>query len=548
MRPVVLVNCRPRSRADEIQREHLGLAYLSSFLLQTEHDVRLLDGSCLGLSERELANAIAASDPAVVGFSLFLNNTRSVLEVVRILRQIGSTAHITLGGHHATFNHRELLIDHPEVDSVIMGEGEESLAELAERLKAGSTWSDVRNLAYRCGVGHVIANPLRPLIAPLDRLPFPGRDAYAEWLRRDGIAGMVSSRGCYASCGFCSIRAFYRLSSGRAWRMRTPGNVVDEMELLVRSYGVREIIFLDDNFLGPGLLGRRRAKEIAADVIRRGLRVAFAVACRANDVERETLLALQKAGLSRVDLGIESFVPRQLALYDKAVTVEENRRAIQVLEETGLQYRLYLIPVDPYATVDDLLENLAGMKELGVDHLPYSIFNRLTAFKGTRLAERLGEDGLLEPGSNARAYMGEMPYRFREPGMDRVMDLADRVDRHVNEALRRLKLIFSWRSSGTAELEFGRKLMHAIHEGALDLATKALRMHREGREREARALLTRDLGAISRSVRRVEKFNREGGFKHFRTLEVSVGGRRVSYPVEAARLVTRELLARLARA
>ena len=195
----------------------------------------------------------------------------------------------------------------------------------------------------------------------------------------------------------------------------------------------------------------------------------------------------------------------------------------------------------PMPTVDDLLQNLAGMKELGAEHLPYSIFNRLMAFKGTRLAERLGEDGLLKTSSNAKAYMGEMPYRFREPGMDRVMDLAERVDRRVKEVLRRLKQVFSWRSSGTAELEFGRKLMRAIHEGALDLATKALRVHREGREREARALLTRDLRAISRSVRRVEKFSREGGFKHFRTLEVSIGGRRVSYPVEEARLVTREL-------
>jgi len=207
------------------------------------------------------------------------------------------------------------------------------------------------------------------------------------------------------------------------------------MERLSKDYGVKEVMFSDDNFIGPGKMGKERAVAIAEEIIRRGVRVRFSIACRANDVERETLAALKKAGLKGVFLGIESGVQRALDSFNKGVTVEDNRRAAFLIRQLDLDLILGFIMFDPDTTLEEILENLAFLRSIGIG--ASTIFNRvgalnrLDAYEGTSMAERLRREGRLEGD-----YTGYR-YRIRDPRAE-VVYRAGLLAYKIHKALRSL--------------------------------------------------------------------------------------------------------------
>ena len=127
----------------------------------------------------------------------------------------------------------------------------------------------------------------RPSVGDLDSLPFPVRDLLPEVLEQTGYASLLSSRGCYGRCTFCSVNAFFA-RFGAKYRMRSVENVLAEMEELQRNYGVRNFAFNDANFI-CGRKGRERAFEFAEALLKRGIKARFSIQCRVNDVEKELL-------------------------------------------------------------------------------------------------------------------------------------------------------------------------------------------------------------------------------------------------------------------
>jgi len=91
---------------------------------------------------------------------------------------------------------------------------------------------------------------------------------------------------------------------------------VDEIESVVAGTGIREFGFVDDDFLGKGPKSKERAAIIAEEIIDRKLGITFSIEIRADEVDQEMLRRLKEAGLTRVLLGIESGVQRQLDTYN----------------------------------------------------------------------------------------------------------------------------------------------------------------------------------------------------------------------------------------
>lgn len=409
---IVLVNCRSLSSDYRKPVEHLGLGYLAATLEHSGYKVDVIDASFHRLDMKTVCNRVLYQKPELVGFTLYYSNVAETLKIIKSMRNSGFRGHITLGGHHATFNAADILNDFPQVDSVVMGEGEEALSNLADCLSSKRGWHSIPNIAFQWH-GHTITNRCRPLISRLDCLPFPKRDAYAGFLKRNKMAAVISSRGCYGACTFCSIHAFYQLSSGKPWRARRPENVADEIEFLVREYGIERIHFLDDEFVGPGDMGKERAWTLAEEIQRRNLGIAFNIICRPDVLDGELFKKLKSVGLDCVDIGIESWVPRQLALYGKKISVEQNLSALSFLNSLGLKYRLYVIPIDPYLTVTELLENLNSIRKAGLEHFyEASFLGKLVVFKGTSVEKKLREEGMLCI-SEKPAYMNFLDYEFQ---------------------------------------------------------------------------------------------------------------------------------------
>lgn len=547
MTDVVLVNLRAPFGGPPVQREHLGLAYLASYLLDRGHSVDLIDFEWSTERRSALVARILSQRPRIVGFSPFVTNIIQVLDCIDELAASGNESHITLGGHHATFHCREILSHHPSVDSIVAGEGELAFAELAEIVRSGRSLHDTLNIACRVG-NRLRRNPCRPLIRNLDRLPFPHRGPWIEDQRRTRVASMISSRGCYARCGFCSIRSFYALSNGKPWRARSPENVVQEMQLLSESDGVQHIIFLDDNFLGPGPAGRRRARAIAAEIQARRLRLRWTMACRANDVDEETLAVLAEAGLVRADLGVESWIPRQLALYEKGVSAEQNDHAIKILERLGLEYRLYLIPVDPYVDVEELLVNVSHMRRVGVSHMPHPLFNRLMCFEGTRLARKITNDGLSIPRVPDRPHLGELRYRYLHPAMKEVWPALSGIDAELRQAIENLRGRALDAAGRAAEAAFLWRLLVVLNEFALASSEKLLLAFQRGEREIARSGLRRYISAIRECIQTVEDAYSAGAFERLAEISIRLGETEIKYPPPTLRHASDELTAQLERA
>jgi radical SAM superfamily enzyme YgiQ (UPF0313 family) len=156
---------------------NLGMGYLAAVLQRHGYKAEMIDIRDGGA---KIAARLLKRPPLVVGFSLifqfFLPQFR---RVAAHLRSVGITAHFTIGGHYPSLCHDELLTNFPEIDSVVRYEGEETLIELADRLKAGEDWRSISGIAYASN-GQVVATPPRALVHDLDSLPFPLRPYGAE--------------------------------------------------------------------------------------------------------------------------------------------------------------------------------------------------------------------------------------------------------------------------------------------------------------------------------------------------------------------------------
>ena len=234
--------------------ENLAVRYLRGALERAGHEVIQLVFNEASDTER-VARVVADSGAPLVGFSMvFTARARQFARLAERVRQLGYRGHIVVGGHFAAFHPTELLTDVSAIDSVAIGEGEDLLTELAERL---SDLASVRGLVFRGVSGLIRENPPAQKPPDLDRLACPPRKQPLDTYLGLPVTNLLSSRGCGYSCTFCSIVAWHRLCGGERVRMRGCAGVAQEMADLYRA-GARIFNFHDDNFFLPEKVQQKR--------------------------------------------------------------------------------------------------------------------------------------------------------------------------------------------------------------------------------------------------------------------------------------------------
>jgi radical SAM superfamily enzyme YgiQ (UPF0313 family) len=346
---------------------------------------------------------VLAARPAVVGLTTYDPQLPAVMAFARRLRRAGLRAHITLGGLCASAVPAGILRGSPEIDSVVVGEGERSVVELAEWVLRGRGEAPV-GVWTRDDRGVAVGRP-RPFLDDLAALPDPAIDDLpalgpdSPVHRVAGCAPVIASRGCYGRCTFCCVQRFYRASPGRPWRGRPADHVAAEVAAVTRLTGLDRVTFVDENFMGPGRSGRRHAVEVARQLRARVPGIRFNLACRPNDVERETFVELRTAGLAGVTLGMESMCPQTLDLFAKHTTPAMNERALALLEELELAIEITFIFFQPLSTLDEVRTNLAFVDRVARSRYAYfsngQPFTSFIPLAGTELAARFRQLGLV---------------------------------------------------------------------------------------------------------------------------------------------------------
>ncbi|MBE0477865.1 B12-binding domain-containing radical SAM protein [Candidatus Aerophobetes bacterium] len=389
---ILLVNPPCGSRLWEPHSEHLGIGYLAAELRVRRYEVEIMDAGLYRWSVKKTCKEILKSSPDILGISVVQPALKNTFSIVKFLREKGLKSHICLGGHLPTLKTNQLMENFPLVDCVVYGEGDISFPHLVEKISEKNGWEDIKGIAYR-DADDVKINPPQPLIENLDELPFPARDTLPLVLRWGRNAMLITSKGCYGRCIFCGPRAFYEKLPGRKWRGRSAENVLEELKLLHQDHSVKVVDFLDDNFFGPGEAGKKRAEDIARGIVRQKFPIKFSIECRADNIDKKLFSFLKKAGLYEVRIGIESGVQRILDRYQKNVSVEDNKKAIQILKELGIDCRIGFIPADPWMSFEEFLENGQFLRDMGSP----TAFNitRLSVVAGTPLEDILRKEGKL---------------------------------------------------------------------------------------------------------------------------------------------------------
>jgi Fe-S oxidoreductase len=433
------------------RQENLGLLSMAASLSRAGFTVALVpfDPS----RTVEIAEEVVALDASLVGLSLiFQFSIEDFGSLARELRFRGSTSVLCAGGHFPSLRPQEALSLIPELDVIVRFEGEETIVDLMRRLADRGSWPSVRGLAFRSG-GIVALSPLRSLIPDLDSLPPPLRPELRSLSDGAPVASLLASRGCSWSCSFCSIRSFYGSCEGPARRSRSPLRVVDEMESLHGERGVEVFVFQDDDFAARTSEREAWLNGFLSELDRRGLGRAlrWKISCRVDDLSDERLDAMMERGLRAVYLGVESGNERGLRLMNKRVDVEDNRRAIELIERKGLLLGMGFMLFDPSSDERSLRDNIAFLDGVGREGYLALNFCKMLPYAGTPIEESLAAEGRLS-GTAVRP-----DYRLASPAMDFYEHLVHRVFRRRNFApeglaakLQDLDFDFRMRSPGAS--------------------------------------------------------------------------------------------------
>jgi anaerobic magnesium-protoporphyrin IX monomethyl ester cyclase len=364
----------------------LGLAYIAAVLEKEGHEVSVIDalidgfdqelflGGHLvryGLSDEELSRRIEAFSPDVVGVScLFSTQADNAHAVCRLVKNIRKSIITVMGGSHPSAMPVETLYDE-NVDYVIIGEAEHVMRDFLRLIQDDADLSRLDGFAFR-RCGQTVVNPKTKFIEHLDQLPYPARGLFvmenyfeaSRWQvppRRMPAATMVSSRGCPANCIFCSIHTVW----GKTFRRRSAENVLNEIGMLVREYGVKEIQFQDDNLT----LDKKRLIEICDGIAARfpGLTwLATGTAIWALD--EEMLTRMQESGCYRIYLPIESGDQEVLsAIVRKPLRLDRVPALVRKIKSIGMEAHGFFIVGLPGETPEQVKRTLRYARELRLD-------------------------------------------------------------------------------------------------------------------------------------------------------------------------------------
>ncbi|MDG5814029.1 cobalamin-dependent protein [Chitinispirillales bacterium ANBcel5] len=365
--------------------ENLALRYIHSSLSKANHHCRIFDFHSADQTG-SIIDKVLLFWPELVGLSMvFTARAREYMELCNKLRLCGYNGHITAGGHFASFHAQQLLNSFISLDTIIHGEGEIPILELASNLE---NVSKVSNVSYRNKEGSVCRTSGCPNITDLDSLEPPTRTPPFQTYLTLPIANILGSRGCYAHCNFCSISAWHKENGGERFRARSARAVGEEMASLYHDHGVRIFNFHDDNFFLPSEkdnLERFSTLRKYLDSYNMG-KIAIQVKARPDSISRPVVTALKKLGLFRVFLGIENNAVGGLKALGRNCTLERNYRALEILENNDIHTTFNLLIFEPEMTPGDLAENIS----LFNTHPHYPVnFGRVEVYSGTPLEKQL---------------------------------------------------------------------------------------------------------------------------------------------------------------
>lgn len=371
----------------------LGILILAAVARQQGFDCAVVDASALELTEQELLNRIATLRPDVIGISsttLAIGNAGNIATAVK---RLFPDVLIIAGGPHITAAPIETMTRFPALDIAVIGEGEETIAELLTVLQDNADLASVQGIIYRNG-NNICDTGSRPMITDLDVLPFPAWDLLEEFpqrylpapfkVRNLPAATLVTSRGCPNTCIFCDRSVF-----GSSCHAYSAEYIVNEMTELHQRYDIKEFSFEDDTFV----TFKKRLVELCERLISLKLDISWTCLGRVNHVTADNLKLMRAAGCWQISYGIESGSQGILDLVNKGITLDQVRNAVDLCQAAGIKSKGFFIIGHPGETSETLRMTQDFALKLPLNDISVSL---MTPFPGSEIYERASEFGTFD--------------------------------------------------------------------------------------------------------------------------------------------------------
>jgi radical SAM superfamily enzyme YgiQ (UPF0313 family) len=380
--------------------EHLGIMSMAAFARASGVSVRTVNGlveSHDSVHETWQAMeqvAVVSGRPTLVGFSI-IDTIAEVVWLAGRVRQHWPEVPVVLGNVMASLNYERIFRHYDCFDYVSVGDGEVAVTELYQSVAGGFRGVEVPGIARQGADGAPAVTP--PKLHTLDDLPPPARDELPAVLGAGFAAAVYSTRGCPYRCTFCGTGAISNVLGKDSYRSRSVQLVVDEIERLVRDFGVDFVSITDDLFVSKHPSMQARALEFADEMLRRRVDVTFMIDARLDSVDDVSIYdKMYEAGLRRVFVGIETGSRDQLIAYRKrSVRADEDAgQKLRALEDRGVEIIPGTIMFHPTVTPQELRETARILRSLHYK-TPRKFLDRITAYPGTPLHAEYEAKGFL---------------------------------------------------------------------------------------------------------------------------------------------------------
>jgi len=375
-------------------------AYVERELPEAEIDV--LDCQAARMSWQGLESYIESSAPDMVLTSGFTCNAYSCVRTAEIAKKVGENIVTVAGGIHFSFVPEESLVDFPEIDYVVRGEGELTLVELIKTLNNGKKIGKIKGVSFRHN-GKVIHTPNRPLIKNLDSLPYPAYhlvEVYIKQYHFSMMAGrhtrymvLEGARGCDHRCSFCTQWNHW----GGMWRTKSVKRIADEIEFLNETYGGVFLWFTDDD-----VKIQLRGKQLYDELRRRKCKddIMLFFQARTDEVAKhpDIVKKLREVGTYWIMCGVENDSPETLKEFKKGTKTEDAYNAMRTLNDHDIfAHAMFVI-----GSRRDTHESIERLRQFSTDLGPdFAIFTALTPFPGTMYYETAKQNGWIEDSNYA---------------------------------------------------------------------------------------------------------------------------------------------------